>query len=100
MAPSKLQRPSGDRVKTDAKDAVHLARLLGSDDFTPVSVPSRDQENARDLVRDCEDAGGDLMRARHWLSKLLLRQGILYGGGQAWTGVQGTVSWSTTSSAA
>ena len=86
VAPSKLQRPSGDRVKTDAKDAVHLARLLRLDEFTPVSVPTLEQENARDLVRAREDARGDLMRARHRLSKLLLRQGIVYSGGQAWTG--------------
>jgi transposase len=86
LAPSKLQRPSGDRVKTDAKDAIHLARLLRLDEFTPVSIPTVDQENARDLVRAREDCRGDLMRARHRLSKLLLRQGIVYSGGQAWTG--------------
>jgi transposase len=90
VAPSKLQRPSGDRVKTDAKDAVHLARLLRLDEFTAVSVPSVDQENARDLVRAREDCRGDLMRARHRLSKLLLRQGIVYCGGQAWTGAHET----------
>jgi len=86
VAPSKLQRPSGDRVKTDAKDAVHLARLLRLDEITPVAVPSVDQEAARDLVRAREDCRGDLMRARHRLSKLLLRHGIVYSGGQAWTG--------------
>jgi transposase len=85
-APSKLQRPSGDRVKTDAKDAVHLARLLRLGEITPVAVPSVDQEAARDLVRAREDCRGDLMRARHRLSKQLLRQGIVYDGGQAWTG--------------
>ena len=86
VAPSKLQRPSGDRVKTDAKDALHLARLLRLDEFTPVSVPTVDQESARDLVRAREDCRGDLMRARHRLSKLLLRQGIVYSQGRAWTG--------------
>jgi transposase len=86
VAPSKLQRPSGDRVKTDAKDAVHLARLLRLDEFTAVAVPTPDQEHARDLVRAREDARADLMRARHRLSKLLLRQGIVYSGGRAWTG--------------
>jgi len=85
-APSKLQKPSGDRVKTDAKDAVHLARLLRLDEVTAVSIPSVDQEAARDLVRAREDCRGDLMRARHRLSKLLLRHGIVYYGGQAWTG--------------
>jgi transposase len=86
-APSKLQRPSGDRVKTDARDAVHLARLLRLDEVTPVVVPSVDQEAARDLVRAREDCRGDLMRARHRLSKLLLRHGIVYSDGRAWTGV-------------
>lgn len=85
-APSKLQRPSGDRVKTDAKDAVHLARLLRLDEITPVAIPSVDQEAARDLVRAREDCRGDLMRARHRLSKLLLRHGIVYCDGDAWTG--------------
>ena len=77
LAPSKLQRPSGDRVQTDARDAVHLARLSRLDEFTAVSVPTSDQEAARDLVRAREDARGDLMRARHRLFKLLLRQGIV-----------------------
>src|SRR6187431_3541359 len=86
VAPSKLQRPSGDRVKTDVKDAVHLARLLRLDEITPVVVPTVEQEAARDLVRAREDARGDLMRARHRLSKLLLRHGIVYYDGDAWTG--------------
>ena len=89
-APSKLQRPSGDRVKTDAKDAVHLARLLRLDEITSVSIPTVDQEAARDLVRAREDCRGDLMRARHRLSKLLLRHGIVYYGGEAWTGKHDT----------
>ncbi|TNB67233.1 IS110 family transposase [Arthrobacter sp. BB-1] len=84
-APSKLQRPSGDRVKTDAKDALHLARLLKLGEITAVQVPSVEQEAARDLVRSREDLRGDLMRSRHRISKLLLRQGIVYSGGQAWT---------------
>ena len=85
VAPSKLQKPAGDRVKTDAKDAVHLARLLRIDEITPVAIPTVDQEAARDLVRAREDCRGDLMAARHRLSKLLLRHGIVYYGGKAWT---------------
>jgi transposase len=85
-APSKLQRPAGDRVKTDARDAMHLAKLLRLDEVVSVRVPTLDQEAAKDLVRAREDVRGDLMRARHRLSKLLLRQGIVYSGGQAWTG--------------
>jgi transposase len=86
VAPSKLQKPSGDRVKTDARDALHLSRLLRLDEVTSVSIPGVDQEAARDLVRAREDCRGDLMRARHRLSKLLLRHGIVYYGGKAWTG--------------
>ncbi len=86
VAPSKLQKPSGDRVKTDARDALHLARLLRLDEVISVAIPSVDQEAARDLVRAGEDCRGDLMRARHRLSKLLLRHGVVYYGGRAWTG--------------
>jgi transposase len=85
-APSKLQRPSGDRVKTDARDAAHLARLLHLGQIVDVVIPSAEQEAARDLVRAREDCRGDLMSARHRVSKLLLRQGIIYCGGRTWTG--------------
>ena len=85
-APSKLQRPSGDRVKTDARDAAHLARLLHLGQVVAVTIPSVTREGARDLVRAREDCRGDLMSMRHRISKLLLRQGIVYSGGQAWTG--------------
>ncbi|MEO9082914.1 MAG: IS110 family transposase, partial [Lapillicoccus sp.] len=66
-AASKLQRPAGDRVKTDAGDALHLVRLLRLDEVTSVRVPTVAQESARDLVRCREAARADLMRARHRL---------------------------------
>ena len=84
-ASSKLHRPPGDRVKTDARDALLLARLLRLDEIVSVRVPSAAQEAARDLVRAREASRQDLMRARHRLSKLLLRQGIVYTDGKAWT---------------
>ncbi len=84
-ASSKLHRPPGDRVKTDARDALLLARLLRLDEIVSVRVPSAGQEAARDLVRAREASRSDLMRARHRLSKLLLRQGIVYTEGKAWT---------------
>lgn len=83
-APSKISRPSGDRVKTDRRDAERLARLLRMGDLVAVHVPEPCEEAARDLVRAREDVRGDLMRARHRLSKLLLRHGIVYDA-QAWT---------------
>src|SRR5208283_759593 len=85
-APSKLVRPVGDRVKTDARDAAHLARLLHLGQIVEVAIPGVEQEAARDLVRAREDCRGDLMTARNRLSKLLLRQGIVYCGGTTWTG--------------
>lgn len=85
LAPSKLIRPSGDRVKTDARDARHLARLVHLGEVVSVAIPTVTQEAARDLVRAREDCRGDLMGVRHRLSKLLLRQGIVYCG-EAWTG--------------
>ncbi|HVW40642.1 MAG TPA: transposase [Amycolatopsis sp.] len=84
-ASSKLQRPAGDRVKTDARDARQLARLLRLDEIVSVRIPSPAEEAARDLVRAREASRADLMRARHRLSKLLLRHGIVYSGGKAWT---------------
>jgi len=83
-APSKIPRAPGDRVKTDRRDAERLARLLRLGELVPVRVPDPLEEAARDLVRAREDARGDLMRARHRLSKLLLRHGLVYEG-SAWT---------------
>lgn len=85
-AASKVQRPAGERVKTDARDAAHLARLLRLDEYTAVIVPDQETEAARDLVRTREDCRADLMGARHRVSKLLLRHGVVYSGGKAWTG--------------
>ncbi|MFH8753990.1 IS110 family transposase, partial [Streptomyces rimosus] len=84
VAPSKVERPFGDRVKTDRRDAERLARLLRIGELPAVRVPSPAEEAARDLVRAREDVRGDLMRARHRLSKLLLRQDLLWQG-TAWT---------------
>ena len=86
VAPSKLERPPGDRVKTDQRDAQRLARLLHVGEITPIRVPTIEEEQARDPFRAREDTRADLMRVRHWLSKLLLRNGILYWEGNAWTG--------------
>jgi transposase len=84
VAPSKLERPPGDRVKTDRRDAERLARLLHIGELPQVRVPTEAEEAARDLVRAREDARADLMRARHRLSKLLLRHGLVWQAA-AWT---------------
>jgi transposase len=77
-APSKIPRAPGDRVKSDRRDAERLARLLRLGELVAVRVPEPFEEAARDLVRAREDARGDLMRARHRLSKLLLGRGLVY----------------------
>jgi transposase len=83
-APGKIERPASDRVKTDRRDAERLLRLLMIGGLHPVRVPTPGEEALRDLVRAREDVRGDLMRARHRLSKLLLRHDVRFEGG-AWT---------------
>ena len=84
-APSKIPRGSGDRVKTDRRDAEHLVRLLLAGKLHPVRVPGAEEEALRDLVRARDAVRQDLMRCRHRLSKLLLRHGIRFDDGRAWT---------------
>ena len=84
-APSKIPRASGDRVKTDRRDAELLARLLVAGKLHAVRVPGPEEEALRDLVRAREAVRVDLMRCRHRLSKLLLRHGIRFDDGPAWT---------------
>lgn len=84
-APSKIPRASGDRVKTDRRDAEHLARLLMAGKLHPVRVPGDEEEALRDLVRAREAIRVDLMRCRHRVSKLLLRHDVRFGDGAAWT---------------
>jgi transposase len=63
-------------VKTDRRDALKLARLLRSGDLTPVWVPDDEHEALRDLVRARADAKQDQLRAKHRLSKMLLRRAL------------------------
>ena len=85
-APGRTERRPGDRVKTDKRDAVRLARLLAAGELAIVTVPSLEREQLRDLVRCREDIRADLMRARHRLGKFLLRREIYWEGpGRAWS---------------
>lgn len=86
-APSLIPiRPGDRRIKTDTRDALGLARLLRNGDLTPVWVPDPEHEALRDLVRARYDAKDDLRRARHRLSKFLLRQGVCAPAGiKAWS---------------
>ena len=84
-SPGAIPRQPGDRVKTDMRDALKLARLHAAGQLRAVTVPTPELEALRDLVRAREDLRGDLMPARHRISKLLLRRGQVYGGpGQPW----------------
>jgi transposase len=85
-SPGAIPRQPGDRVKTDARDALKLARLHAAGQLRPVVVPEPELEALRDLVRAREDLRGDLMGARHRISKLLLRRGLVFDGpGQTWS---------------
>ena len=85
VAPSLIPRKPGDRVKTDKRDAVTLARLARSGDLTPVYVPAVPDEAIRDLARAREDALHDLNAARYRLKALLLRNDIRYTGRANWS---------------
>ncbi len=76
VAPTLVPRKPGEQVKTDRLDAEKLARCYRSGDLTAVWVPSDAHEALRDLVRAREAAKKDQLRARHRLSKFLLRRGI------------------------
>jgi transposase len=75
VAPTLVPKKAGDRVKTDRRDALKLARSHRSDDLTAVWVPDEGSEALRDLVRAREAAKQDQLRARHRLTKFLLRTG-------------------------
>ena len=83
VAPSLIPRKAGDRVKTDRRDALQLARLLRSGDLTAVYVPSIEDEAVRDLSRARQDAILDLKAAKYRLKAFLLRQDIRYEIGRA-----------------
>lgn len=85
VAPSMTPTRSGDRIKTDRRDARKLARLLRAGELTPVYVPEPTDEAIRDLCRARTDAVDDQRRSRHRLKAFLLRHGYRYQGKSAWT---------------
>jgi transposase len=84
VAPSSIPQKAGDRVKTDRRDALQLARLLRSGDLSPVYVPTVEDEALRDLVRAREDTLKDGKAAKARLKAFLLRQDIRYEGRATW----------------
>jgi transposase len=85
-APGMITRSGSERIKTDKRDAIKLARLHAAGQLVLIHVPTVEQEQLRDLARAREDARQDLMRAKHRAGKFLLRREIYYPGrGRAWT---------------
>src|SRR5919106_6092535 len=84
VAPSLIPKKPGDRVKTDRRDAIQLARLMRSGDLTPVYVPEVEDEALRDLARAREEAIRDRKAAKNRLKAFLLRQDIRYAGRANW----------------
>lgn len=85
VAPSLIPKAPGDRVKTDRRDCRRLARLHRAGELVAIRVPSVKEEAIRDLCRARADMVEDRTRARHRLSKFLLRHGRIYRDGKAWT---------------
>lgn len=85
IAPSLIPTKASERIKTDRRDAEKLARCYRAGELTAVAVPSPEQEALRDLVRAREAAKKDQLKARHRLSKFLLRHGRKPDGLKAWT---------------
>jgi transposase len=84
VAPSLRPTKAGDRVQTDRRDAVPLARLLRSGALTPVDVPTVEDEAMRALTRAREDALSDLKDAKLRLKAFVLRHALRYTGGANW----------------
>lgn len=85
VAPSKIPRKSGDRIKNDRRDALNLARLHRSGDLTAVYVPTEEDEAMRDLTRGRQDAVKALRVSRQVLLAFLLRHGYRYSGRTHWS---------------
>ncbi len=85
VAPSLTPMRTGDRVKTDKRDARKLARLLRAGELTAVYIPEATDETMRDLCRARSDAVDDRRRSRHRLKGFLLRHGYRYQGKSAWS---------------
>ena len=75
IAPALIPRRAGNRVKTDRRDAAQLAVLYRAGALTAIHIPTEQEEAVRDLLRCREDICTDLLRAKHRLSKFLLRHG-------------------------
>jgi transposase len=85
VAPSLIPKKPGDRVKTNRRDALGLAKQLRAGELTGVWVPDRRHEAMRDLTRGREAAVEDLRSKRQQVSSFLLRQGLHYTGKKTWT---------------
>ena len=85
VAPSRVPRQPGDRVKTDRRDADQLARLLRAGELTGIYVPDPQDEAVRDLIRARYQVSKQQHRARQQLKMFLLRQNIRYAGTKPWT---------------
>ena len=85
IAPSLIPKKAGNRVKTDRRDAVSLARLLRAGELTAIWVPEKGQEAMRDLTRAREDMKAMERQSRQRLGGFLLRHGKIYPGRSKWT---------------
>jgi transposase len=85
IAPSLIPQRQGDRVKTDRRDALKLARLYRAGELTPVYIPSEKDESVRSLLRCRETINREVQQSRHYVLKFLSVRGLRYDGKSNWT---------------
>lgn len=85
MSPSKTERKPNEKIKTDKRDALNIAKLFRNGDITEVRVPPALDEAVRDVCRARTDASDDISRAKQRLNSFLLRNGFRYSGKARWT---------------
>jgi len=85
LAPNKIIRSGSDRIKTDKRDAVLIARMLKHHEGESIYIPTETDEATRDLLRCRQDLKEEVKRAKQQLQKFLLRQGFRYENDRYWT---------------
>ena len=85
VAPSKMERAAGDKIKTDKRDAIKIAKQLRGESLSGIYIPDAKNEAVRDLCRARTDASEDLRKDKQRLGSFLIRHGITYSGKTNWS---------------
>jgi len=86
IAPSLIPQRAGERIKTDKRDAVKLARLFRAGELVSIHIPTEKEESIRGLLRCRETLNREIIKSRHYVLKFLQARGLVYREGSNWTG--------------